>query len=374
MNASKSLRRPENWQDFETLCKKLWGEIWECQEIKKNGRAGQNQNGVDIYGIPKGEKEYFGIQCKGKDEYTNKQITTEEIIEEIEKAKTFTPALKKLYFATTAIKDVKIEEVVRKKNIEHLKIGIFEVHIFSWEDIVELLDENRQTHDWYVKSQNFKARQNAILTFHDGSEELNITVKFLQIETEYKLRDLVKSNNLIKINQPFLYLDNKFQILMRNPFENNTKNFSLINFKFVLQNIGLSPIEDFKIFIEFKGEFTNLMRTYKRDASHTQKDTKQYNNFLYKCPNNIDINPIEKIIVSGDKIWFDNFRLKPIHDIPTTIIVNWQLISRDYKNNGILTININPEIITEKKVEYVDDISDVKTVLGEVEDYKKNIN
>lgn len=35
MQISKSLPKPQNWQDFETLCKKLWGEIWSCPEIKK---------------------------------------------------------------------------------------------------------------------------------------------------------------------------------------------------------------------------------------------------------------------------------------------------------------------------------------------------
>ena len=74
MKASKTLRKPKNWQDFETLCKKLWGEIWQCPEIQKNGRLGQNQNGVDIYGKPKGEDEYYGIQCKGK-EYTSQSIS-----------------------------------------------------------------------------------------------------------------------------------------------------------------------------------------------------------------------------------------------------------------------------------------------------------
>ena len=62
MKSSKTLRKPSNWQDFETLCKKLWGEIWNCEEIKKNGRLGQKQDGVDIYGIPEGEKQYYGIQ------------------------------------------------------------------------------------------------------------------------------------------------------------------------------------------------------------------------------------------------------------------------------------------------------------------------
>ena len=81
MEAKKQLRKPENWEDFERLCKKLWGEIWDCKEIKMNGRKGQSQHGVDIYGIPKGENYYSGIQCKGKDDYTHKQLAENEINE-----------------------------------------------------------------------------------------------------------------------------------------------------------------------------------------------------------------------------------------------------------------------------------------------------
>ena len=48
----KTLGKPENWQDFESLCKKLWGEIFSIpNKIKKNGRLGQEQAGVDVYGI-----------------------------------------------------------------------------------------------------------------------------------------------------------------------------------------------------------------------------------------------------------------------------------------------------------------------------------
>ena len=109
----QQILKPENWQDFEELCKVLWSEIWECPEIKKNGRFGQNQNGVDIYGIPKNETKYFGIQCKGKDEYTKSKLTELEITSEINKAKNFKPYLKKLYIATTANKDERIEELVK---------------------------------------------------------------------------------------------------------------------------------------------------------------------------------------------------------------------------------------------------------------------
>ncbi|KAA6337545.1 hypothetical protein EZS27_014378 [termite gut metagenome] len=92
MIAPTQLRKPENWQDFEKLCKKLWGEIWNCSNsIKRNGRNGQNQHGVDVYGKPNDENYFYGIQCKGKDDYTQNMLTRDEIDTEIKKAKTFKP-------------------------------------------------------------------------------------------------------------------------------------------------------------------------------------------------------------------------------------------------------------------------------------------
>lgn len=131
MKAPTQIQPPENWQDFETLCKTLWGEIWHCADtIKKNGRSGQNQCGVDVHGAPNDGIDYYGIQCKGKDNYTHSQLTTKEIDEEIEKAKKFQPQLKKLYFATTAVKDAKIEEYIRIKNVESRSNGGFGIDVF----------------------------------------------------------------------------------------------------------------------------------------------------------------------------------------------------------------------------------------------------
>jgi hypothetical protein len=203
MEAPKTLRRPANWQDFESLCKKLWGEIWNCAEIQKNGRLGQDQSGVDIFGIPTNEDSYYGIQCKGKSEYNDNQyahpqFSEKEINEEIEKAKKFTPALKKFYFATTALNDNKIQAYVRQKNIEHKNKSLFEVHLFCWETIVDLIDENKHTHDWYVKSQNYKNSKSVIVTFHNDLTEFRTTVPFQQLVTNYTQTPIVN---------PFLRMD-----------------------------------------------------------------------------------------------------------------------------------------------------------------------
>lgn len=124
MTLKKSIRPPENWQDFETLCKKLFGEIWGCSmTIKKNGRLGQPQSGVDVYGKPKGEKEYWGIQCKGKDNYSDSKLTKSEIEEEIKKALLFEPELATFVFATTALKDIEIEKFIRLKETSKWKVS-----------------------------------------------------------------------------------------------------------------------------------------------------------------------------------------------------------------------------------------------------------
>ena len=51
---------PANWQDFEDLCHRLWSSIWGTNP-QKNGRQGQPQCGVDIYGMPPYKSQYTGI-------------------------------------------------------------------------------------------------------------------------------------------------------------------------------------------------------------------------------------------------------------------------------------------------------------------------
>ena len=63
MEISKQLCKPQNWQDFESLCKILWTHVWELNpgDVKKNGRMGQAQHGVDVYGKPKECNSYIHI-------------------------------------------------------------------------------------------------------------------------------------------------------------------------------------------------------------------------------------------------------------------------------------------------------------------------
>jgi len=131
---------PENWQDFENLCCDLWREIWKDTNAQKNGRSGQNQNGVDISGRPYKKAKWAGVQCKGKNDYKNNILTEKEILREIEKAKGFEPKLSEFIIATSGKKDAKIEKLARKITNEHQKKGLFSFHVWGWDDIKKQLD------------------------------------------------------------------------------------------------------------------------------------------------------------------------------------------------------------------------------------------
>ena len=369
MEISRTLRRPVNWQDFETLCKKLWGEIWNCSEIKKNGRSGQPQCGVDVYGVPAGETEYYGIQCKGKDEYTDKQFTEDEITNESENAKSFVPKLKKIYFTTTAVKDVKIEEFVRIKNLENINNGLFEVHIFSWEDIVDLIDENKQTHDYYVNSQNYKSKQSVAVTFQNRSMELVINPQFQKTITHFRQKAIPATMSNLLGSMTFA------QALYQQPFENiaiarivppSTKiNKSLCKIYFEVHNTGLIPLEEYKLLFHFEDNIQGLTDENKVKTGHFFPELKIYHSDvrLESCT----VVPKKNILVGDDIYISDSFFIKPFPN-DYEIKVFWKLISKHFKDEGELKIIVKSNIETDYKEVLVEDPLKVGVRESDIED------
>lgn len=335
MKARELLHPPASWDHFEDLCKKLWGEIWACEEsIKKNGRNGQAQHGVDVYGLPSGRVEYCGIQCKGKDTYFGKQFTEDEIVKEIEAAKSFKPALKKLIFATTAQKDARIEEFVRVKNIESLNNELFEIDIFSWEDITDLIYDNRRTYDWYVRSLNFKSNKAVSITFHDGSTELVIKPRFKRLIPMPVPKRII---DMYKIARPPAFLTDHVQ--------SKSINHSLDDFSIHIKNIGSDTLEEYKLIFEFKDEIQELAYT-----NVTVKGIVALSRVLnipyqpLRLDNNCGSIIPERAILVGDDIFKSaKIFVKPLakdYDVP----IHWKFLAKDFKCEGVLTLKVLPLI------------------------------
>src|SRR5271170_3947277 len=99
----RRIEPPRYWEAFEDLCLDLYREVWSDPSAQKNGRGGQAQAGTDVYGQPDyAAGKWHGVQCKGKDTYNQGEVTETELRNEVEKAKTFEPALSDWVLATTA--------------------------------------------------------------------------------------------------------------------------------------------------------------------------------------------------------------------------------------------------------------------------------
>jgi hypothetical protein len=134
------LPKPDGWIDFEKQVRSMAKIRWETEDFSRNGRPGQEQNGVDVFGQDK-SGAWIGLQCKN----TVAGVSEATICSEVVKAEEFSPALSKLYIVTTADADAKIQAAVRKLSDSRRAISQFPVWILFWEDVCDELtrDESR---------------------------------------------------------------------------------------------------------------------------------------------------------------------------------------------------------------------------------------
>lgn len=363
----KTIRKPEHWQDFESLCKKLWGEIWEIpNEIKKNGRLGQPQSGIDVYGIPKGKDNYFGIQAKGKDDYSQARLEESEIENEIKKAKTFKPSLEEFIIATTANKDAKIEEFVRIKDLENRKIGSFKILLFCWEDIADLIEENQDTFNWYINENNFREKFDVDVTFENGQKEIEISSIFQRDIKTFKLKTY--SQSTVSSNSKFIINVPKFSL-----FESNEVNKSWNEINLVVENVGSTVIEDWKLNFYFSENISELdddfdipifMSNEFKVSLRENRTTFAYNEdkmLVYKPNKN------SPLIQKDSKIITCFLKTLPED---SSIIIEWELLARDFNKKGILKINSTPEYVDKYQITLVENKEDLKDdEIIEIKDY-----
>jgi hypothetical protein len=136
-----ALPAPISWEEFETIMWDLLRGEWRDPNTAKNGRQGQQQNGVDILGQRNGEGGYIGVQCKCHG--PNGKVTLAEVNEEIRKAEGFKPPLREYHIATTAPRDARLQEAVRLLSEERRKSGKFAVYVRFWDDIALRLKLDR---------------------------------------------------------------------------------------------------------------------------------------------------------------------------------------------------------------------------------------
>lgn len=357
MQVPTQIHKPANWQDFETLCMKLWGRIWDCADtIKKNGRAGQKQYGVDILGKKKGENLFSAIQCKGKDDYTNSKLTTKEIDTEIENARHYDGKLIRFIIATTANKDAEIEEYVMGKNIEHCSKGLFEVYLFSWEDIVDRLTEHKDVYQWYLGLSNFIGSHNINVTFEDGSIEYTIYPHYCEKTKKYVLPDDKQYIMYKQVEQRMKELADqlyppKLQSIGQ-PSQKKT-NKSWCRIPICIKNSGTVEVELVKMDIDCKKEYVLTINS--KIPSELDGFMSSWGALPPELSRRNDTScglryePRERLIVPQDEKKI-TFYIMPC---PNTdqLDINFKLYTREYFSEKSLHIVVKPEY--HKASEYI---------------------
>lgn len=368
MKSPLNIHPPKNWQDFEMLCLKLWGEIWKVpHEIEFNSDNSQGQNGVDIYAPFDDGRKYNGIQCKNKKlnliDGSPNRILISDIQAEIDKAEFFVPRLNKLIIATSLPKDRAVEEYVRTKSIEYIEKGLFSIQICFWEYIERKIIEFPEVYNWYIKNEDFFTERKVEVTFSGGAKETTCYPKFKKTIKKYILKKEIKQESF----NPSLY-DDMLKKLTVKDF-NKMPNAKLIigqTFpwkqycwkKLVVTNVGKSVIENFKIELDFEGDFQRVGAEsgnfiLNKKFTNTVKEYSNSKTSLY-------IRPKTDTLVQEDYFTSGNFYIEPIiSGAKQEIKVNWKLISRDFTDSGFLFIIIEPKfhIVTiEEEVDSLDKV------------------
>jgi hypothetical protein len=128
---------PKAWQEFEDLVLASLGQRWKTTTLQRNGRSGQAQAGVDVYGSDDIGRR-VGIQCKN----FKGALALKTVQKEIERAAKFKGSLSALFVATTAETDARLQEEVRLLSDTRVAAGQFAVALLFWDDIVDGLVAN----------------------------------------------------------------------------------------------------------------------------------------------------------------------------------------------------------------------------------------
>lgn len=134
---------PEYWQDFEKLTQHVCIFEWNDRAVQLNGRGGQSQAGIDVFGHDQsvGGHGLTGVQCKqrGQVDATGRMLAggalnRATIQGAVRNAQLFQPALNHFIIATTALRDAAAQHILLDIDVNQRKHGLFTVEGWFWED------------------------------------------------------------------------------------------------------------------------------------------------------------------------------------------------------------------------------------------------
>lgn len=132
---NRRFSRPANEADFESWCAIICREMYDTNDLRKFGRRGQKQDGIDLLGsLPDGK--VIGIQCKMRND---RPLTLNDIKTDLDKLNAFELPISRFVYATTSSRNTQLHQFVIARNQESKRGRKCQLEILFWEDIEEWL-------------------------------------------------------------------------------------------------------------------------------------------------------------------------------------------------------------------------------------------
>jgi hypothetical protein len=128
--------RPKSEDEWEDMVLDAMRVRWRDPNACRNGRRGQRQDGVDIFGNSIAGP--VGAQAKNKE-----QVTEKEALQEIAEAENFRPALKEYFFVIGGPRDATFQEFSRILSRNRVARGLFSVHAIFFDDVIHEISSDK---------------------------------------------------------------------------------------------------------------------------------------------------------------------------------------------------------------------------------------
>ncbi len=150
--SATQIPKPGDPQAFERACVVLWRCLLNDPNVQRNGRSGQRQAGVDIFGIRNNDPRHLiGVQCKLKG--AGQKLHEREVRNEFREASAFRPALREFVIATTAPDNAEMQRLARELAVEAHDGGWnVSFQIWGWNTLEERISEHLEAYQAFDAS------------------------------------------------------------------------------------------------------------------------------------------------------------------------------------------------------------------------------
>jgi hypothetical protein len=120
--------KPKSEDEWEEMVLDAMRLYWSDPNAQRNGRRGQRQNGVDIFGCL--DFHPVAAQAKNMD-----RVSEAEVLFEVNKAEKFTPVLTQYHFAIAGPRDEGLQNLIAMRSLDRVNHGLFPIYLHYFDDV-----------------------------------------------------------------------------------------------------------------------------------------------------------------------------------------------------------------------------------------------